>query len=348
MNQRQEDIMLFAQAAASFQTKNVMDFLQWSHDVERITIIRDLSELVSQWLLVKEWQWRAVRYSLSANYSLSLPIDREKYFDTPYQEREISLWFNHDIFDRLSDDMFSHKETEHMEELHYTFIKNISSYDSQTIINKEYQRIIIEFAWKSSAIEWNTYSLLNTEALINENTADDTKTEAETQMILNHKDVFNETMLNRDRFLELKLWDIEYIHTILTKKLWVTTNIRKSGVWITGTSYKPLGNEFQIREVLEKMVMLINQKKNFFEKAFIVLILLSYTQAFEDWNKRTARMTSNAILLAHWSIPLSYRIVNIVEYKKACILFYEQNNISYFKQIFIEQIQDAVENYFVT
>jgi hypothetical protein len=38
-------------------------------------------------------------------------------------------------------------------------------------------------------------------------------------MILNHKDAFNETLLNLDIFRELKLSDIEYIHQTLTKKL---------------------------------------------------------------------------------------------------------------------------------
>ncbi len=165
-------------------------------------------------------------------------------------------------------------------------------------------------------------------------------------MILNHKDAFNEAIQNRERFTQFKYSDIEYIHTILTKQLGITKNIRKHGVGVTGTKYKPLDNEFQIREALEKMVLLINKKSSFFEKALLSLVLLSYIQAFEDGNKRTARMVSNAILLAHHSIPLSYRAVDTVEYKKAIILFYETNNLSYFKQIFIRQFEDAVNNYF--
>jgi len=35
-----------------------------------------------------------------------------------------------------------------------------------------------------------------------------------------------------------------------------------------------------------------------------------------------------------------------IDYKKAMLLFYEQNNISAFKQIFINQFKFAVENYF--
>jgi len=226
------------------------------------------------------------------------------------------------------------------------FITNFSKYDSQTLINKEFERIMIEFSWKSSAIEGNTYTLLGTEALIKDNIAGKGKTKKETQMILNHKDTFNEAIQNKEKFKKLNYSDIKYIHSVLTKKLDISKNIRNGAIGITGTKYKPLDNSFQIKEVLQSMVNLINKKESFFEKAFLVLILISYIQAFEDGNKRTARMFSNAILLAHNSIPLSYRIVDIEEYKKAILLFYEINNISYFKQIFIDQFEDAVNNYF--
>lgn len=94
------------------------------------------------------------------------------------------------------------------------------------------------------------------------------------------------------------------------------------------------------------MINLVNHKQSFFEQAFLILILISYIQAFEDGNKRTARMLTNAILLSHHSIPLSYRGVDVIEYKKATVLFYEQNNITYFKKIFIDQFENAVNNYF--
>lgn len=165
-------------------------------------------------------------------------------------------------------------------------------------------------------------------------------------MILNHKDAFNEAIQNRERFIKLRSADIEYIHSVLIKKLGITKNIRKEGVGIIGTKYRPLDNEPQIKEALQNMIDLINKKESFFEKAFLVSILVSYIKVFEDGNKRTSRMISNAILLAHNSIPLSYRIVDVEEYKKAVILFYELNNISYFKQMFIEQFEDAVGNYF--
>ena len=81
-----------------------------------------------------------------------------------------------------------------------------------------------------------------------------------------------------------------------------------------------------------------------FEKALLALVLLSYIQAFTDGNKRAARIISNGILIAY--CPISFRSVDSIDYKKAMLMFYEQNNIAAFKQIFIDQFLFAVKNYF--
>ena len=91
---------------------------------------------------------------------------------------------------------------------------------------------------------------------------------------------------------------------------------------------------------------MINGKDNVFEKALLTLVLLSYIQAFSDGNKRTARITSNAILIANGYCPLSFRTIDSVDYKKAMLIFYEQNNIYTFKQIFMQQFEFAVSEYF--
>ena len=65
-------------------------------------------------------------------------------------------------------------------------------------------------------------------------------------------------------------------------------------------------------------------------------MLLSYIQPFSDGNKRTARITSNALLIANKYCPI----------KKAMLIFHEQNNISAFKKIFIDQFAFAVQTYF--
>ncbi|RLD84920.1 MAG: cell filamentation protein Fic, partial [Bacteroidetes bacterium] len=109
---------------------------------------------------------------------------------------------------------------------------------------------------------------------------------------------------------------------------------------------KPIDNEFQIKEALSEICELINRKENIFEQALLTLILISYIQPFVDGNKRTARIVSNAILINNKYCPISFRTVDSIDYKKAMLLFYEQNNVTNLKDVFIEQFEFAVKTYF--
>jgi len=289
---------------------------------------------------------RSVNYSISPYFDLLRDVDVEEYFSVQQDERKIKEHFNFDIFSLIDNEIFSKSEKHHLSLLQKEYQDNFSQIDSDTIIKKEFERILIEFSWKSSHIEGNTYSLLDTEALIKDNKVADDKTKEETQMILNHKNAFEFVLKNKNEFQTISRANIENIHQLLTSNLNITKNLRSAPVGITGTNYKPLDNAFQISEAIEKFIVVVNKKDNILEKAFLSLIMLSYIQAFEDGNKRTARMVANAILIAGDITPISYRAVNEIEYKKASLLFYEKNNISYFKQIFIEQFAFAVKNYF--
>ena len=72
---------------------------------------------------------------------------------------------------------------------------------------------------------------------------------------------------------------------------------------------------------------------------------VSYLQSFEDGNKRTARLFANAMLVEGNYGPLSYRDVDENEYRKAIVIFYEQNSVEAFKKIFIEQYVYATSHY---
>jgi Fic family protein len=133
---------------------------------------------------------------------------------------------------------------------------------------------------------------------------------------------------------------------MLTKELSIERNIRMRRIGISGTNYRPLDNEFQLSEALKSACEVINAKKNVFEKALLALLLISYIQPFMDGNNRTARIVANAILMNEKHCPLSFRTVDSIDFKKAMLLFYEQNNISSFKEIFINQFEFAVNTYF--
>lgn len=223
--------------------------------------------------------------------------------------------------------------------------KNIEQL-SKTEYKKELDRLSIDLSWKSSQIEGNTYSLFETERLLKEKETASGKTKEEATMLLNHKDALDFIIENPDYLHPLSVSKIEDIHSILIKELAVERNLRKRRIGISGTNYRPLENEFQILEALRSSCDLINSKESIFEKALLALVLISYIQPFMDGNKRTARIVSNAILMNDNYCPLSFRTVDSIDYKKAMLLFYEQNNISRFKEIFIIQFEFAVRTYF--
>lgn len=311
------------------------------------TLKRMLASLVGKGEVDVVGQGRATRYSISAQAQVTMKIDIETYFKKETDERVIQSGFNFSLINEILPkvEIFTSEEMERLNALQNQFKQNLQGI-SDTEYRKEMERLGIDLSWKSSQIEGNTYSLLETEKLLKEKQTASGKTKEEAVMLLNHKDALDFILDNPDYLKKLSVRRIEDIHSLLVKELEVDKGIRKRRVGITGTNYRPLDNEFQIREALEDSCSLINAKENVFEKAILALVLLSYIQAFADGNKRTARITSNAILIANNYCPISFRTVDSIDYKKAMLIFYEQNNISALQQIFIEQFAFAVEQYF--
>lgn len=290
---------------------------------------------------------RATRYSLSAHAHLLMPLNLDTYFAQDIDERQVQTSFNFELIrEQLSKvDLFTKEELQHLNALQEVFSGHLKEMTTSEY-RKEMERLGIDLSWKSSQIEGNTYSLLETERLLRESKTAEGKTKEEAVMLLNHKDALRFVLDNPDYLQELTISHIEDIHSLLVKELSVDMGLRHRRVGVTGTNYHPLDNEFQIREAMRDMCDLINTKSNVFEKALLALLLISYIQPFMDGNKRTARITSNALLIANGYCPLSFRTVDSIDYKKAMLVFYEQNNLSAFKQIFISQFEFAVSEYF--
>ena len=297
--------------------------------------------------IVAEGKARATRYRLSPQAQLLMPLDLDTYFALEVDERQVHSSYNFELINGLLAEtrLFSDKELAHLDVLQDEFRQHVNELTDNEY-RKEMERLGIDLSWKSSQIEGNTYTLLETERLLRESKTAEGKTKEEAVMLLNHKDALSFILDNPDYLQELTVSHIEDIHQLLTKDLSIDKGLRRHRVGITGTNYHPLDNEFQIREAMRDACKLINSKYNIFEKALLTLLLLSYIQPFLDGNKRTARITSNAILIANDYCPLSFRSIDSIDYKKAMLIFYEQNNLYAFKQIFIEQFEFAVKEYF--
>jgi len=311
------------------------------------TIKRLLSKLIAKKLIVSTGKGKATRYKLSPYYNLFHEIDIQNYYEKEIDERKIIENFNFALLTEIFPitKLFTDNEVIKLKSLQKEFEKNISEL-SQFEIKKELERLAIDLSWKSSQIEGNTYSLLETERLLKEKETAAGKSKEEAIMLLNHKEAIDFIIENPDYLFPLSVSKIEDIHSILTKELVVDRNIRKKRVGISGTNFRPIDNEFQIKEALSLTCDLINKKENVFEQALLALVLISYIQPFVDGNKRAARIVSNAILINHKYCPISFRTVDSIDYKKAMLLFYEQNNITSLKRVFIEQFEFAVKTYF--
>lgn len=341
---RQEKIIGIINAQGKISISEILKSL--NDETTQLTLNRDLAKLIKNSILIRSGRGRATTYSISGFYKLFFSIDIDEYFDQEPDKRKSLSEFNYEIFKILADvDFFSMEEKIILADIKSTYQRNIASI-SPTLYKREMERLTIELSWKSAQIEGNTYSLLETEKLFLEKERAKNKSESDATMLLNHKEALNYLLENKDIAENLNLRLLEEVHSILIKDLGVSKNIRSRAVGITGTAYKPLDNEFQIIEYLQKMFDLINKLENGFVKAFLAILLISYIQPFEDGNKRTGRMIGNAILISIGACPLSYRSVDSIDYKKAILLFYEQNNLSAFKELFIGQNLFGVKNYF--
>ncbi|MCH8546789.1 MAG: Fic family protein [Cryomorphaceae bacterium] len=311
------------------------------------TVKRVISKLIDENYLTKKGKGKSTKYLISPTYEVLFPIDIDSYYKKEIDEREIRETFNFQLIPETLKycNLFTDNELNQLNLLQKQFEKNISQL-SEIEFKKELERLAIDLSWKSSQIEGNTYSLLETERLLKEKETASGKTKEEATMLLNHKEAIDFIVDHPDYLTPLSVAKIEDIHSLLIKELGIDKNIRNRRVGISGTNYRPLDNEFQIMEALSDMCELVNNKENVFEKALLLLVLISYIQPFVDGNKRTARIVSNAILMNHNHCPISFRTVDSIEYKKAMLLFYEQNNISIFKEIFIDQFRFAVNTYF--
>ncbi|PIE86378.1 MAG: cell filamentation protein Fic [Bacteroidia bacterium] len=345
MKYREQKIINFIEKLGQVSSQEI--FSNVNIGVSYATLKRILVKLVSENYIAVTGQGKSTKYMISPIYDVIRLIDIDEYYQKEIDDRVIKQEFNFSIINEtlLNHNIFTDSELIDLNLLQENFKNNISEL-SESNYKKEFERLAIDLSWKSSQIEGNTYSLLETERLLKEKETASGKTKEEAIMLLNHKEALDFILNNSDYLHPLQISKIEDIHSILTKDLSLARNLRRRRVGISGTNYRPLDNEFQIKEALNQTCDLINAKDNVFEKSLLALVLISYIQPFEDGNKRTARIVSNAILMNAGYCPLSFRTVDSIDYKKAMLLFYEQNNIYNFKKIFINQFEFAVKTYF--
>ena len=345
LNNRQKAILEYVEQNSPVSAKQILDQVSSGFEKNsKPTVLRDLETLLTNKLIKKSGRARSVVYVSIGGSKLLKYFDVQKYFEKPVDERVIVKQFAHDIFAKVKG-LFTDSELKHLSTLNAQYQSKIKNM-VPAALKREVERVTIELSWKSSQLEGNTYSLIDTEVLIKEAKEAAGHPKEEAVMILNHKRALDYIFSNPAEFKKMTTAKIRAIHSLLIKNLGVPDDFRKILVGIIGTNYQPLQNQFQIKEAVEKTVEVLNNEKEPVAKALIAAVFIAYIQPFVDGNKRTSRLVADAVLLSNGWCPLSLRSMDAAEYKKAMILFYEQNSISYFKELFIQQFEFAVKNYF--
>ena len=217
-----------------------------------------------------------------------------------------------------------------------------------TYARKIFTRLLIDLSWNSSRLEGNTYSLLETERLLELGETAQGKEAHETHMILNHKAAI-ELLVEEAKNMTFNRYTLFSIHALLSQNLLSDSSacgrLRTIAVGITGTLFHPLDNPHLIAEYFDKILetaLVINDP---FEQSFFIMVHLPYLQPFEDVNKRVSRLAANIPLVRGNFSPLSFIDVPQQDYVDAILAIYELNRIELMRDLFVWAYERSCARY---
>ena len=206
-----------------------------------------------------------------------------------------------------------------------------------THLRKVMDRLLIDLSWNSSRLEGNTYSLLETQRLLEAGEAAEGKATHETQMILNHKAAI-ELLAEHANEIGFNRYTLCNLHALLSENLLPEAaaggRLRTQAVGIGGSVYHPLEVPSTIEECFDQILATATAIKDPFEQAFFAMVQLPYLQPFEDVNKRVSRLAANIPLVQRNLGPLSFVDVPQSDYTHAILGVYELNRVDYLRDVF--------------
>jgi hypothetical protein len=201
-----------------------------------------------------------------------------------------------------------------------------------------YSRLLIDLSWNSSRLEGNTYSLLETERLLDLGEVAEGKDALEAQMILNHKAAI-ELLVDQADEIGFNRYTILNLHALLADNLLADPQaggrLRRIPVGIDRTVYHPLEVPQLIEECFEIILAKAAAITDPLEQAFFALVHLAYLQAFEDVNKRVSRLAANIPLIRGNYCPLSFVDVPEHAYIDGILGIYELNRVELLRDVFV-------------
>jgi len=340
------------------------DLLVQHPGLARRTVQRWLSQWVAAGQIAAQGEGRARRYlpvearstatsaavGVSLFGSIALSADSQDilaYVTEPLQARK-PVGYQRDFLQTYQPNISTYLSAPLRRQLHRmgqtTHAREPAGTYSRAILN----RLLIDLSWASSSLEGNTYSRLDTVALIEHGRSAIGKGAIETQMILNHKSaiellVDNAASANLNRYLLMNL------HSALAENLLPNPadegRIRQHAVDIGKSVYRPLSTPQQIDETLDKVLLKLNQITDPFEQSFFAMVHLSYLQPFADMNKRTSRLAANLPLFRANLCPLTFLDVPEAAYSHATLGVYEMTRVELLRDLYVWAYERSTQEY---
>jgi len=333
--------------------------------IPRRTLQRRLSLLVEQKRLIAEGKGRASRYRLpnTLNIEISPPIPAlsgETYIPLSPEGAELKRAIRAPIqnrnpvgYNRAFLDAYQPNRTFYLDEdIRHRLYEMGRSPDEQqfagTYARQIFNRLLIDLSWNSSRLEGNTYSLLETERLLEQGEAAEGRNAMETQMLLNHKDAI-ELLVEQAADVGFNRYTILNLHALLSNNLLsdprACGRLRTAPVTIGGSVYHPLEVPQLVDECFEQILTLASEVKDPFEQAFFEMVHLPYLQPFLDVNKRVSRLAANIPLIRRNLCPLSFLDVPNQAYIDGIVAVYELNKVELLRDVFVWAYERSCKRY---
>jgi len=367
----QEELDAVLEAVARFPEGGSLKHISsvMKQGLARRTLQRRLALLVEQKRLIPEGRGRGIRYRLpgsSGAFHLkipkiklgfhqgetNIPISPEsetlkKYVRGPIQSRK-PVGYNREFLDTYRPNETYYLSAEIRQRLFSIGRSSEGQQPAGTYARKLFGRLLIDLSWNSCRLEGNTYSLLETERLLELGEASEGKDAKEAQMILNHKAAI-ELLVEQASEVSFNRYTILNLHALLSDNLLADPGacgrLRSIPVGIDGSVFHPLEVPQLIEECFQQLLDTASVVQDPFEQAFFVMVHLPYLQPFDDVNKRVSRLAANLPLIRDNLCPLSFVDVPERAYIDGLLGVYELNRTELLHDVFVWAYERSCARY---
>ena len=207
----------------------------------------------------------------------------------------------------------------------------------------ELKDLAVVWCYYSGKIEGNTYTYVETEALLKDGITSEKKYE-DAKMLKNLYNTFISELeyINKGKNLEhIDERTLFRVHQSISTGLVSNEesgSLRTRAVRITGTVYIPPKDLQEIKSRLSEILFNQEYYANPLERAIFLHCNIARLQPFIDGNKRTARMIESIVLMNANIIPVySSKDSDILSYRKGLIAFYETEDYKLYADYFLNR-----------